>query len=486
MTSDSPTHLTAVELAGLIRRKDLSSREATQAHLDRIERLDAEVNAVVTVVPESALAAADRADRALVRSGPLGPLHGVPVVHKDLFDTAGIRTTYGSTIYADHVPTTDAIIVERMARAGAVTLGKSNTPEFGTGSHTVNRIFGATRNPYDLTLSAGGSSGGSAAALAARMTPLATGTDMGGSLRNPAGFCNVVGFRPSPGLVPSSPSGTAWCNLAVDGPMARTVEDVALMLRAIAGHDPRSPLSWPGATGDFAPHLEPGPRTLPGLRVAWGGNLGGLPVDRHVTEVLRDQGLATLEALGCHVTEDEPDFTGAEESFRTQRAWYYATWFEEEYRDRRDALTPETRWNIECGLTLTGHDLAVAEARRSRLFQHMAEFFHRYDVLALPVSQTPPFPVERSWPTEIEGVPQHTYLDWMRSAYFITATGLPAISVPCGFTAAGLPVGIQLVGAPAADASLLRTAHAFETVNGSGRHLPGRQPNASPRALHGV
>ncbi|GGT65952.1 amidase [Streptomyces atratus] len=480
------THLSATELARLIRRRVVSSREVTQAHLDQIERLNPAINAVVTVVPELALTSADRADTALISTGPLGPLHGLPVVHKDLLDTAGIRTTYGSTIYADHVPPMNALIVERMARAGAVTLGKTNTPEFGTGSHTVNRLFGATRNPYDLTRSAGGSSGGSAAALAARLAPLTTGTDMGGSLRNPAGFCNVVGFRPSPGLVPASPSSTAWCTLAVDGPMARTVQDIVLMLRAVAGHDARSPLSWPGAIGDFAPDLAPDAPSLAGMRVAWGTNLGGLPVDRQVTDILSKQGLATLESLGCHITDDEPDFSGAEESFRVQRAWYYATWFEEEYRDHRDELGPETRWNVECGLALTGRDLATAEAARSLLFQCMAAFFQRYDVLALPVSQLPPFPVEEAWPSEIDGVRQETYLDWMRSAYFISACSLPAISVPCGFTPQGLPVGIQLVGAPGADAQLLRIAHAFETANGSARHLPGSQPNASTSALRGV
>ncbi|MFI1386130.1 amidase [Embleya sp. NPDC020886] len=448
--------LTATELAARIRRRDVSSREAVQDHLDRIERVNPEINAIVTLTADQALADADRADRALAHGVTPGPLHGVPVVYKDLHDTAGVRTTYGSTIYAGHVPTRDARIVARMKQAGAITLGKTNTPEFGTGSHTYNAVFGVTRNPYAPDRSAGGSSGGSAAALAAHMAPLASGTDMGGSLRNPASFCGVVGLRPSAGLVPASGD---WCTLAVDGPMARTVEDVALMLSVIAGHDPASPLSWPG---DGARFRDLTPHPMRGLRVAWGRDLGGLPVDHRVTGVLDTAGRPVFEGLGCFVQDREPDFTGADEAFRTWRAWYYAQWFGEE---DRAALNPDTLWNIDAGLGLSGPELARAERHRIRLYAEVSRFFDDFDVLALPVAQVPPFPVETRWPDEIEGVRQTGYLDWMRSAYYISATGLPAISVPCGYTDNGLPVGIQLVGRPAGDLELLRIAYAFQLAN---------------------
>ncbi|GAA4988058.1 amidase [Yinghuangia aomiensis] len=463
----SPHRMTAAELADLLRRRELSAREVVEDHLARIDQVNPEINAIVTLTAEQALAAADHADRELAAGRALGPLHGVPVVHKDLHDTAGVRTTYGSTIYRDHIPTADALIVRRMREAGAICLGKTNTPEFGTGSHTYNEVFGATRNPYDTTRTAGGSSGGSAAALAAYMTPLAGGTDMGGSLRNPAGFCNVVGLRPSAGLVPSSGD---WCTLAVDGPMARTVQDVALMLGVIAGHDPGSPLSWPGDGTRFREADLDAPSKV---RVAWSRDLGGLPVDRRITGVLDTVGRPALEALGWTVEDREPDFAGADESFRTWRAWYYAQWFGDE---DPDALNPDTRWNVEAGQGLAGEDLARANGQRTRLHAELIRFFDDFDVdvLALPVSQVPPFPVEQRWPESIEGIPQTTYLDWMRAAYYISATGLPAISVPCGFTAEGLPVGIQLVGRPAGELELLRIAHGFQTA------VPTPAPNPAP------
>lgn len=472
----------ASELARMVRAREVSAVEVVTAHLDRIDRVDHEINAIVTLTGDAALADARRADRALVAGEEVGPLHGVPVVHKDLHDTAGVRTTYGSAIYADHVPERDALIVARMKAAGAISVGKSNTPEFGTGSQTYNAVFGATRNPYDLAMTPGGSSGGSAAALAARLVPMASGTDMGGSLRNPASFCNVVGFRPSAGVVPAGPSSSAWCTLAVDGPMARSVEDTALMLSVVAGFDSSSPIAWPIDGRLFRPPLR---GDVSGLRVAWADTIGGLPIAPEVREVLRRRGRPAVEALGCRVEEAAPDFTGAEESFRTLRAWHYAGWFEDEYAHHRDELNPDTVWNIECGLELRGADLTRAERQRSRLHQEMARFFEEYDVLALPVCAVPPFPVEQRWVTEIAGHPQHTYLDWMRVAYYVSATGLPAISVPCGFTSAGLPVGLQLVGRPSGDLQLLRLAQAFESVDQVGSILPGDQPGAPGTALGG-
>ncbi|TDD32708.1 amidase [Nonomuraea terrae] len=449
-------YLPATELARLIRTRQVSAVEVLQAHLDRIEQVNPRVNAVVTLVAEQALDAAKAADAA----EPAGPLHGVPVAHKDLVDTAGIRTTYGSPLFADHVPDKDHLVVRRLRAAGAITVGKTNTPEFGTGSHTVNEVFGATRNPYDPTKSAGGSSGGAAVALATGMIPLADGSDMGGSLRNPASFCNVVGLRPTPGRVPGISETAAWYTLSVPGPMARTVEDVTLMLGAIAGFDRRSPYSIKEM---FAPEPEEG---VAGLRVAWSPDLGGLPVDPR-TAAVTATAPAVFERLGAHVEQTDPDLTGAEEAFRTYRAWYYLLAHGDKTR-----LGPNTAWNVEQGRQVTGADLVAAEVARSRLYQRMAAFWDTYDVLIAPVSQVPPFPVEQPHVSEINGRRLPDYLAWMRSAYWISVLHAPAASVPAGFTEDGLPVGVQIIGPPFEDARVLRVARAFEQATGHGLRRP--------------
>ncbi|MFI9590876.1 amidase [Nonomuraea sp. NPDC052265] len=449
-------YLTATEMARLIRARQVSAVELLQAHLDRIEQVNPEVNAIVTLVAERALAAAEAADAA----EPEGPLHGVPVAHKDLVDTAGIRTTYGSPLFARNVPERDDLIVRRLRAAGAITVGKTNTPEFGTGSHTVNEVFGATRNPYDLGRSAGGSSGGAAAALATGMVPLADGSDMGGSLRNPASFCNVVGLRPTPGRVPDPSDTAAWYTLAVPGPMARTVDDLTLMLGAVAGFDARSPFA---IKERFAPEPEQGVR---GMRVAWSPDLGGLPVDPR-TAAVTATAPAVLEELGAHVEEVALDLSDAEDAFRIYRAWYYALSFGD-----LTGLGPNTGWNVEQGRQVTGADLARAERLRSGLYQRMAAFFDTYDVLIAPVSQVPPFPVEQPHVTEINGERLPDYLAWMRSAYWISVLHAPAASVPAGFTPEGLPVGVQIVGRPFADARVLRVARAFEQATGHGLRRP--------------
>ncbi|MEW9548621.1 amidase [Nonomuraea sp. NPDC050783] len=449
-------YLSATELAGLIRAGQVSAVEVVRACLDRIEQVNPHVNAIVTLVAEQALDAAKAADA----REPDGPLHGVPVAHKDLLDTAGIRTTYGSPLYADHVPDQDELIVERLRAAGAISIGKTNTPEFGTGSHTVNEVFGATRNPYDLSRSAGGSSGGAAVALATGMVPLADGSDMGGSLRNPASFCNVVGLRPTPGRIPVISDVNAWYTLSVLGPMARTVEDVTLMFGAIAGFDRRSPYAIKEI---FAPEPEEGVR---GMRVAWSPDLGGLPVDPR-TAAVTATAPAVFERLGAYVEQVELDLWDAEDAFRTYRAWHYALSFGD-----LDRLGPNTAWNVEQGRQVTGADLARAERARSRLYQRMAEFFDTYDVLIAPVSQVPPFPVEQPYVSEINGERLPDYMTWMRSAYWISALHAPAASVPAGFTPEGLPVGVQIVGAPFADAQVLRVARAFEQATGHGRRRP--------------
>ncbi|MFG1944523.1 amidase [Nonomuraea sp. NPDC048826] len=449
-------YLSATELSRLIRTRQVSAVEVLRAHLDRIEQVNPSVNAIVTLAAERAMDAARAADAA----EPTGPLHGVPVAHKDLTDTAGIRTTYGSPLFADHVPERDDLVVRRLRAAGAITVGKTNTPEFGTGSHTVNEVFGITRNPYDLTKSAGGSSGGAAAALATGMVPLADGSDMGGSLRNPASFCNVVGLRPTPGRVPAVSEIAAWYTLSVQGPMARSVDDLSLMLSVISGFDPRSPYA---IKETYAPEPEEG---VAGLRVAWSPDLGGLPVDAE-TAAVTATAPAVFERLGARVEQVELDLADAEVAFRTYRAWFYALAY-----GGLDGLGANTAWNVEQGRQVTGADLARAETARSRLYQRMAAFFDTYDVLIAPVSQVPPFPVEEPYVRAINGVELPDYLTWMRSAYWVSVLHAPAASVPAGFTPSGLPVGVQIIGRPFADARVLRVARAFEQATGHATHRP--------------
>ena len=468
MTDTALCFLTAVELAQKIRSGELSAVETMEAHLAQIEKVNPQVNAIVTLLPEMAMEAARKADEKLARGEEVGPLHGLPVAHKDLVQTKGIRTTFGSLVYENFVPDEDALLVERLREAGAILLGKTNTPEFGAGSQTFNKVFGVTKNPYDLTKTCGGSSGGAAVSVACRMLPFADGSDLGGSLRNPTNFCNVVGLRPSVGRVPSWPSESGWNSFAVDGPIARTVEDTALMLSVLAGPDLRSPISLPENGAVFRNSLE---RNLKGIRIAWSSDLGGLPVDSRVTKTLEAQ-RAVFEDLGCIVEEGFPDFSDADEIFKTFRAWFYEMNLSSLLPEHRDKLKETVVWNIEAGMKLSGPELGRAEVKRTALFHRVREFMQNYDFLALPVSQVPPFPIEQEFVSEINGVQMETYLDWMRSCYFISVTGQPAISVPCGFTADGLPVGLQLVGKPQDDLGVLQLAHAFEKASGFYQQIP--------------
>ncbi|MFC4049153.1 amidase [Actinomadura syzygii] len=459
----------ARELARRIRARELSAREVVQAHLDQIERTNPQVNAIVTLVAERALDQARDADEQLARGADPGPLHGLPVAHKDTHATAGIRTTSGSPIFADHVPAADDLVVERIRAAGAITLGKTNVPEFAAGSHTFNPIFGVTRNPYDPSRSAGGSSGGAAAALACGMHPIADGSDMGGSLRNPASFCNVVGFRPSPGRVPSWPVPAGWATMGVQGPMARTVADAALLLSVLAGPDPRSPIALETPGSAFAVPLG---RDLAGLRVAWSPDFGGtVPVDSAVTGVL-EPAVKVFEELGCAVEEACPDLSGADEVFRTLRAWHWDVALGPLLDERRADFKPSLAANIEAGRALSGPDVGRAEALHTALFHRVREFFGRYDALLLPVSQVPPFDAEIEYPDEVAGQPMPDYLEWMRSCFLVSATGCPALSVPAGFTGDGLPVGLQIVGPHRADLDVLRIGHAFEQATRHGTRRP--------------
>ncbi len=476
--SDDLCFSSAVELARRIRSRELSALEVMTAHLERIEAVNPTLNAIVTLLPERGLAEARAADERQARGEPLGPLHGLPTAHKDLVLTAGIRTTFGSPLFRNHVPKHDDLIVERIRAAGAICIGKTNTPEFGAGSQTYNEVFGETRNPYDLERTCGGSSGGAAVAVASGMLPIADGSDLGGSLRNPASFCNVVGMRVSLGRVPAYPSQLAWSGLSVLGPMAREVADAALLLSAIAGPDARCPISLQEEGDRFAAPLG---RSFAGTRVAWARDLGGLPVDPRVTAVLESQ-RGVFTELGCEVDDAEPDFADADEIFKVIRAWSFALGFRDANEDAMRSFKETVRWNIEQGRDLSATQLGEAEIARTRLYHRVRRFLHRYEFLLLPVSQVPPFPLKERWVREIEGVQMETYIDWMKSCYYITVTGHPAISVPCGFTDDGLPVGVQIVGRHRDDWGVLQLAHAFEQATGVGRRrplLPARTPLAA-------
>jgi amidase len=463
--SDLTVDSTAREQAAAVRRRDVSARELLDLHLARIAERNPQLNAIVSLDEERARAAAADADERLASGADVGPLHGLPFAFKDTHAVAGWRTTYGSPLYADHVPDRDDLIVERVRAAGVVPIGKTNVPEFAAGSHTFNPIFGTTLNPIDPTRSAGGSSGGAACALATGMVPLADGSDMGGSLRNPASFCGVVGLRPSLGRVPEWPVANLWETTSVGGPMARTVDDVALLLSVLAGPDPRSPqaLGDPGAT--FAPPSEGSlARSLAGLRVALSTDLGGaFEVDHDVAAVV-DGSAGALTAAGADVRSAYPSLAEAEDTFRTLRAWHFQARFGALLAEHPDAFKQSLADNIRAGGGLTGADVARAYEQRTALSERMREFFVDHDVLVLPAAQVPPFPADQEYPTAINGRPMETYLDWMRTAYLITVTGCPAISVPAGTTPDGLPVGIQLVAAHGRDRFLLEVAAAFEAA----------------------
>jgi amidase len=453
----------------MIRDREVSASDVMIAFLSQIERINPNVNAICSFIgEEAALSAAKKADEKLAKEERVGPLHGLPHAVKDLALTEGLRTTFGSRIYKDFIPCEDTLFVERLKQAGAIIIGKTNTPEFGAGSQTFNEVFGATRNPYDLSKTCGGSSGGAAVALACGMSPIADGSDLGGSLRNPASFCNVVGFRPSPGRVPSHPVMLAWSTLAVEGPMARSVQDVALLLSVMAGPDGRAPISInePGST--FSRPLN---REFKGARVAWSHNLGLYPVEPVVNEVC-DRVRSVFVELGCSVDDGQPDFSDADEIFQTLRAWLFAQTRGDDFKLHRSLMKDTVVWNIEKGSKLSGADIARAEAKRTQLYYRVREFMERYEFLVLPVSQVAPFPVEIDWVREIDGVKMESYIDWMATCYAITLTGLPAISVPCGFTSDGLPIGLQIVGRHQCDFDVLQLAFAFEQATQYGGIRP--------------
>jgi amidase len=461
--------LPATELALLLHTKKLSARELMQAHLQQIERVNPKVNAIVTLMPQDHLMAqAETADEALAKGNWLGPLHGLPIGVKDLHETRFIRTTYGSPLRSNFVPDFDCLVVEREKKAGAIVIGKTNVPEFGLGSQTTNPIFGSTLNPYDLSKTCGGSTGGGAVALACGMVPLADGSDFGGSLRNPPNFCNIVGLRPSPGRAPNAPSRMGWFTLSVAGPVARTVADCAYFLSVLAGFDRRSPIAIDQPGAPFAASLAG--RNFAGVRVAMFKDMG-LPWDPEVRDAVKAQ-RKVFESLGCIVEEAEPDFADANECLLAWRHWTYEQEFGDILEAHSDKLNSYVHWHVEEGRKLTGPQLSRIEAKRSALYQRMREFMEKYEFFVAPVNQVLPFDVKTMYPTEIAGVKMENYMAWMKSAYYISVVGNPAISVPCAFSKGGLPIGIQIVGQHNDDWGVLQMAYAFEQATNVGKRSP--------------
>jgi amidase len=461
--------MSARELATLVHSRKLSAREVMAAHLGQMNRLNPKINAIVaTLDDDKCLALAEEADRRIARRERVGPLHGIPIAFKDLEPAVGFPWTRGSPIYKDDMPTEDSVLVERLRKAGALPIGKTNVPEFGMGSHTYNKVYGTTVNPYDLTKSAGGSSGGAGAALAAGLLPLADGSDLGGSLRNPANFNNIVALRPTVGLVPTAPTAMPFLGFLVKGPMTRSVSDTAFLLSVMAGSDSRDPGCYPSDPLLFAKPLD---RSFKGVRVAWCPDLGGLPLDRRVRAVLEAQ-RTSFEALGCIVEEAWPDVSGADKVFLVVRMWRSWNLLRPLLQEHREQMKPEAVWEVESGSRLSGADIARAMVQHGELMERMRRFQEKYEFLLCAVNQVPPFDATIEWPKEIEGVKMENYVAWMRSAYWISVTFCPAISVPAGFTADGLPVGIQIVGRYRDDLGVLQIAQAFEQVTGVGRERP--------------
>jgi len=459
----------ARELARLIRTGGVSAREVMAQFLGQINRLNPKINAIVAKLPDDrCLALADQADRQFARGEVVGPLHGLPFAFKELDQVVGFPMTRGSLIFKDYMPSEDSVLTERLRRAGVLPIGKTNISEFGMGSHSYNDVYGKTLNPYDLSKSAGGSSGGAGAAVAAGMLPFASGSDLGGSLRNPANFNNIAALRPSVGLVPSAPVALPFPGFTVKGPMARSVADTAFLLSVMAGADARDPACYPSDAALFA---EPLDRDFKDVRIAWCPDLGGLPLDTRVRDVLAAQ-RQTFVDIGCVLEDAVPDLGGADEVFLTVRAWHYWHTLGPLLEQHREKMKPEAVWQIELGRNLTGEAIARAMQMHGELMLRMVRFQEKYEFLICAVSQVPPFDAKLDWPHEINGVKMETYLDWMKSAYWITPTFCPAISVPAGFTATGLPVGMQIVGRYRDDLSVLQLAHAFEQVTGFAQTRP--------------
>jgi amidase len=455
----------ARELAQLIRAKRASAVEVLEAHLAAIERANTPVNAFVTLAAEPARAAARAVDVAVARGETLAPLAGVPVGIKDVTPTAGIRTTWGSELYADHVPDEDGETVVSLKRAGCVVIGKTNTPEFAAGGNTVNRVFGATRNPWDLRMSASGSTGGGAAALAAGLIPLAEGSDFGGSLRTPASFCGVVGLRTTTGLVARYPMNMPWHSQNVAGPMARDAEDCALMLDAMTGFSLKLPSSVPPPWSS-AHEIVARAESLRGVRLAYVADIGGTGIDPEVARICHDAARA-LERDGATVEEIQAEFSDGVQAFITLRGESMVGNHLDRL-DRLDRLNPNLAGNIRLGLDVKILDIARAERKRMEIFHRWRALFERYDLVLTPCSPVPPFPVDQNYPTEIAGKKLDNYIAWIAQTFLVSLATLPAASAPAGLTAARLPVGLQIVGPRFSEPKLLTCAKFVERVSPAG------------------
>ena len=468
MASDNLWLWTATELAESIRTGDISAIEVTEAHLDRIQAVNDQVNAIVTLEPQLALDQAKQIDKARAKGQPLGPLAGVPMAHKDLTLTKGIRTTFGSRRFKTFIPNKDAVIIERLKQAGAVSLGKTNTSEWGAGSQTFNSLYGSTRNPYDLTKTCGGSSGGAAAALAERMVPLCDGSDLGGSLRNPASFCNIVGFRTTAGRVPIVPSDNPDDPLPIAGPMARNIDDCALLLGVMAGVHPEAPLS------DLPPlACKPPIKPLTGeFRIALSADFGQqLPVEPEVADLIEKQS-RTLTDAGFNVEPTCPELNDAGYAFHILRAAAFARRHGEGVRTRPEDYKSTIIWNVEAGLGLQQEEINWASAEKLALQSRFLAFFETYDFLLAPTVQVLPFNAQIEYVTEINGIEMQSYIDWMQSCSIISLTGFPALSLPVGFSRQGLPVGVQIIGKPHAETAVLQLAKTLELHYSVWRQLP--------------
>jgi amidase len=453
----------ATQLAAAIRTKQLSPVEVTDAVLERIERLNPTINAYCTLTAELARTAARAAEAAVMRGDTIGPLHGIPYSLKDLTVTKGIRTTFGSKIFEHYVPTEDAILVERLRTAGGILLGKTNTPEFGCKGFTDNKIFGTTYNPWNLERTPGGSSGGAGAAVAAGMGPLAEGSDLAGSIRMPASWCGVVGFKPSQGRIPRYPNGNAWNTMSFNGPLTRTVADAALMFQVMAGADDRDPLSLPNTGEDFCAAVQ-GDLRLTGLRVAWTPDLGGIvPVEPVVQEICAEASRVFVE-LGCHLEADSPDFSGAHELFAVLNANLRMAAVGDYAAEWADQMDPLLVWRLEQGKRFSLTDVGKAETARTALYQRVRKFFAAYDLLLLPTTVAPPYPAHGGYPTTVAGRSITTPYEILLLTYAFNLTGQPALSLPAGWTDDGLPIGLQIVGRRHADALVLRAGAAFEAA----------------------
>jgi amidase len=466
-------NLPARQLAGMIKSREVSAREVVSAFLDRIEALNPTYNAIVSMLPrEDILAQADAADTAVARGDAIGPLHGLPMAVKDTADAAGIVSTYGSPIFAKNVPKLDGLVAARQRQAGAIFIGKTNVPEFGLGSHSFNPVFGATGNAWDPAFTAGGSSGGAAAAVALRMLPFADGSDLGGSLRNPAAYNNILGFRPSLGRVPHWPRQETFLDqLVTEGPLARSADDLAFLLAVQAGYDARVPLSLSGEIPDWHDELE---ADLRGQRIAWLGDLGGyLPFEAGIPE-LCEAALGRFTEAGLTVEPFVPQFDWPNlwRAFVVLRQFGIGGSFAAAYDTpaTRSLMKPELQWEIEQSRQLTVADLQRALQVRTAWYDTVLTLFSQYDFLALPTAQVFPFPIEERWPEAIAGRQMDSYHRWMEVVAPGTLSGCPAISLPAGFSppglgAAGLPMGVQIIGKPRADLAVLRIAHLYETIS---------------------